>query len=418
MPNRQFILLLLVVVSAGARAQRITPLHSLVTQNSLLTRPEVFRAVQKEIDGQWSGMTKGARLEILDEKMKKFREFISTPLSALSTVQLPALGSERLTLSSPTATLSLAIPTSAVSFDDAFEIARRNGAVAIANLIQGASETIAREIRIVSAPMLRQVFEAALNYALTELKSPRDGTVYYRLSSMFIDELESRLRTHITKNEPSFNFSDPAQWAASSARLDKKALEEMLAPAVVAGNGALTEALNSAEHQLRSAIDRFNSWLVAGDAGLSISEGENSLGAGITLAYTQSKNLQIGAFFNGTFQPEETAAPQALLGMQVRYSWNRTQIDLLASGIRGDTWGLEAGLGVSHKVSERYIAGIAFFNVTSPPEIDKQRVAGWSLAGSVRSSDDRSPTVTLGVSHRNGASTPLFQITYPITRQQ
>lgn len=442
MTGRYTLMLLLLLAPTLLHAQRITPLHHLISVNSLISRPESYRKLQLGIEKEWGNTEKGIKLDLLDERMRQLREGVLSNFDALN-IKLEKSGRTTSRIVVSFRKWRYEIPITGQSFQESFASAEANLAAMLNDLLGRAVERATDGMSTITSSLLRQTLVVALSIVLKETQGTSSGDAVADITQLINTRLRKFLQDAITFEFPQFNTGDVASWQSildagglalggtNVLKLDSARLDTFVKLSVKSAREIVSRSLDEAESKIRTAVAQFNRWFLSGNAGLAVAEGQGGLGGGIHLSFTQSSNLQIGAYVNSEFQSDSLSAPEALFGAQIRYAWDRVEADLLFSAVRGNGWGLEAGLGASMRLDEKVIVGAAFFSVVEPIPIEvpdpadptkkktlTKQAFGWSLGATVRGTSENSPTFVIGLTRRDGKTSPIVQIVYPLRPQQ
>lgn len=412
---------LLCLVVGAASAQHVSPLQHLITSNTQIRRPEIFRTMQHGVEKEWGKLDEGTRLELLDKQAGKLRaNILSVFDSAKAEIVLDA---NTTFIKVSLANQEYRIPITGVSFTRAFEQGMLDAGDKFRTVFDVAIDNATFGSRNISAQLFQQVLFSGLLSTLNraQTQSGATGSIPERVAEILNGGFQKTLREWIQQQDPLFNFSDPNAWASLIQRQGANfntLINMEVKKATAEARQLVSDALDIVEQRIRTAVDQFDKWLVAANAGFGVTEGKGDLAGGIHLSYTQSENLQIGAYVNGNLDPADSTKPAGAVGAQLRFSGDWWQLDGLISGIRGTTWGLEAGLGGSARIGEHTLVGLGYFVISGTMQIDGKSVNGWSLATTLTGTEAGSPLIILGLSVRNGKTHPLFQVSYPLTAQQ
>ena len=189
----------------------------------------------------------------------------------------------------------------------------------------------------------------------------------------------------------------------------------------------MNSILDKVEDEITRGITSFSNKLVSGNMGLAVTEGDGAINAGLLLSFIIGESFQMGIYVNGQLNNDSTSVDttkvnnnikpnQSLIGGQLRYAWDKLQLDLLFSALFNDKnfnafEVFEGGFGISWAVSSDIILGAAYFAmIYTVEDFNNIHLVGLNVMAKGTSV----PSFLLGVQFSNGVTTPVFQISQPI----
>lgn len=425
MSLRYCIALMLALAARSLSAQELTPLHYLIESNSLIERPEMFRTLQQGIEKEWGSLEKGARLGLLDEKMKTLRESILDRFENVGVALVPSDNNPS-AIQISLGELSYSIPVTGLSFENAFIQASGNARSVIEQALRESATNATFGLENFNAQTLQAPFLSTLKDVIDTDLGKTNTTVAAAFTKIIQDILQRLILDALKRSNPLFNVSNPAAWSGvvgDGKLLTPEKITALIKDGIAKSRETVADALNRTENKIREIVNHFDTWLVAANAGLAITRGENSLAGGIHISYNHNENLQLGIYVKGDLDiTQKTADPatprQTVVGGQFRYAWDRFQLDFLLSGVKADDWGMEAGCGASYRVGDKALLGLALFAMAQELGTDTKRRYDWSVGMTLKGAAPTSPILIVGVSYHDSKPNPIVQITYPVNAQK
>lgn len=414
MKRKWIIGIVLLAFAPSLQSQSVGPLHQVISTNSLINRPMVFRDLQRSVQDEFGNVEPGLRLELLYNKMSKVRQGL------LDRVRAPEMSYSKdiihIAYFSDTLNVEFKVGLKGKFFS-------RTQSWLTKILITEIDRFLKKVENKQKEAFLTSIIRALQSSGFPKPNWPDTSSSTRKLSMYVMSILMNNIKQEIEGQYPGLN-------------LDAITNQQILEAAIKAFNGIandfvanlrseLAEVFDSAEHEIANVTDEFSNFLLSANAGLAVTEGPEGFSGGLLLSYVWSTRFQTGVYINGQFseQSKDTTSvmpEQSLIGVQMRFAGDAVQLDLLGSALFGNSGFkffevFELGAGVSYRCGTSFIVGLEGFwlhSVKSDAGLNFEDVltAGVSLKGA----SANSPSVLVGITAQNGSKKPIFQVSFPI----
>ena len=406
-------ILLILVCCSVLQGQTVSPLFQVMSSNSLINRPMIFREMQDEIQKQVDKTTPGLLINDFYQDMalwrRKFIDLIKTPRLQIAengiTIEIEGKVFDTIPLKDKNALEK--------NGNDLF----KEVDAALTKKINGIIDGLEFEPSSTKNPI-----PAALILALEETGLTRNIS-----TSGFEDSTQLKFSRIISgmlfREVKRVILSDHPEFENQLARLTGQKLVEyvnnIINKVVLELKENLSQALDRGEHEVAKAVNEISRWLISGNTGLAVSKGQGAFSGGVQLSYIHP-GCQIGVYFNGAFNKGDTTKPtQTLVGVRTQIAWDAIAIDVLGSGLFGDIKysvfdSGELGSGFSYRTGSDLIFGFSYY-IFFGSKFFPEHTYGLTMKGT--SAD--SPGILFGarVQTNEGVKndvSPIFQISYPV----
>ena len=392
-------------------AQTLSPLAQVISSSTILNQPPVFRSLQTELDSIQQDVTPGVRLQILYDEMTDLRgrilALIDTPAvslrgDSLFVVYLQDTGIVRIR----------SADRNLDSLLNGFELLLRTKIAGWLSLPDGLS--LSRRNAILSA-LLDNLRRSNL---ADGIPPDPDASVDIQLAAAIASVIRTTCEHELFRLVPGLR-KDKTGLAVAIPLINSAATD-----AVTSLRQKLAAVMDSAEDGVARVVDGISRWLVSGNAGVAVTKGEGVFAGGLQIGLLLSENVRIGAYVNGTFNQGDSALPsESLVGARTQAAFNLTAFDFLLAGIFADAnftrfSSGEAGIGVSRRIKDKVIAGVAYFNF-----FGKAYLPVHVVGLSVKAAGSGSMGLLLGAKVDTALDpsdrvSPIIQITFPVFSTQ
>jgi len=406
-PLRLAFMLEIVAVSFLS-AQSVSPLYQVMTTNSLIARPEVFRDMQQSLDDEFGKKTPGLQLEGLHEVFGDIREQIINLLGRPYVIPNPA--NDNITV------------TDSVHWELRIKLPAGDTLNKIWTLMSvELSRRLADSLNNLLSPLNKTATSAALVDALvqgllqSDLVSRVDVKPYedlkgtQKLSSILVEIMMKDVREKVERELSIYNM----RWREDLKKFCES-VERYLVEISTQVRTELIRLVNNAETELSNVIDDVSHKLIAANSGVGITKGRGSFSGGIYLTAYHNTNWQIGLYANGQLNQGDSTKPvESLMGGHMRFGSERFEYDLLFAILFGDkqfkAWSSgEIGLGLSTRFGG-VLAGSAVY-ILGSEIMHPQFTVGLTL----RPATPGGAGFLLGLQGQNGNWQPIVQTSFPI----
>jgi hypothetical protein len=413
-----FPLLLLMMITAPAFGQRMSPLFQILGSNALIDRPEEFRTMQADIDVELDSLKPGVRLDYLYQKSEQLRNAIAVLTASVGlTVDISddRMINSQLRLQFGKNTISQSIPDSTV-FSSTITALRLLAIDKVTELLDSA-------LKVFSKQSFQDAAATALLNSLTDngvtsqLSVPT-GNVRKQLAARLVnvlieratDLLKTRFYTAKPLNRIWVDISDDDRKAM------KKEVESKFSEFVNDIRDKAINAVSVAENRIATVVSSYASTLISGTSGLAIKENGGDANGGVHFSFMLNPESQFGIFLNTQLNIPDTAQAGPLMaGIHYRHAIGQTQIDAFGSFIYGDSvlgrtaMAGEGGIGVSVATGKIVIGGAGIV-------LARGRSVSITLGAQLRRADRTSPAITIGFNWDTTTDRvrPIFQFGVPL----
>ena len=407
MRSTRYVLAALFIFAAVLTAQTATPLYQVMSTNSLVDRPQVFRDMQDNLEKEFGSKTPGLQIEGLHEAIGSVREEI-VEIFANPHVTLTNSNS-RLTIKFSDRTIDIDLPN-----DDTL-----NKVWLLAK--ERLTEDLNKKIKAVLTSMNKSSSSTALIDGVISALSQSEllaGIDIKAFSSYERTEKLSAILSAIVVNaieqkvERELAITD-LKWKSDLEKF-RVMFENQLVVITSAIRGELITAMNTAENDLSKVIDEASNSLISANSGVGITQGKGSFSGGIYLSAYHDANWQLAAYANGQLNKGDSTKPtESLAGLHVRYGSERFQYDLLFAGLFGDEQfkagdAGECGGGFSFRTSG-IVGGIAIYVLGS-----KLIHPLFTIGGTIKPATAGGTGFLIGLQGEDGRWQPIIQTSFPI----
>ena len=403
------LLCVLICLSVGPlRAQFVSSLHQVMSSTSLINRPQVFRDLQASIQEEVGKTEPGINLGVLSEKVGDIRRALLGIFSEPKVV--PSDDDTYLILSFAGRPEILKIKLldsqnnrkdwSGLLGSTEFKLAESIDAI----LTRLFGKTTTKDALMASLVVTLEGSGLTHGVSTTGFDSSSTRKLAKYTAGIMVREVSAAIVRQSPETNTLLQTLTPKGFADTLTSVSKHVVEKL--------KDDVAQALDLAEHELNKAVGEISMWFLSGNAGLGITEGSGAFAGGINASYVW-RSGQIGLYMNGDLNKQDTsdAIAGSLVGIQGRLAGDRFQADLLISKLTGPgrSSTFEGGLGVSLRLGNDIIIGLAHFNV-----FEKSHTLG-STSGIIFKAPSRtSPALLIGVARTGGETVPIFQIATPI----
>jgi hypothetical protein len=391
-------------------AQSVSPLQQVMTTTSLISRPEVFRDLQTNIDSELGKVKPGLQIEGMHEAIGSIRDKLLDILN--------------------TNNINININAAADPINISINIGKWNKNIILPSLatrqkiIQDIKTNVQEELRAeidkildpVGKPKLKAAFTDAAASMLAQseiaigidLSTAADKQGTEKLSSIITEIIFSNVQQKIDNLLSTTGKS----W---NPNIINTVCQQELQNIISQVHSMLIAAFNHAEYQLSCAIDETSKKLIAANTGIGITKGKGSFNGGLYVAISAKKRFQLGVYINGELGKSDSTQPnESLTGLHLRYAFDAVQFDLLGAGLFGDGHFkafkiAEAGLGITLRTQDDLLVGFAAFGIG-----ETLKSAQFSLGITVQSTQVGAPSVFMGLQGVSGDYHPVIQTSFPI----
>ncbi len=375
MLKKAAISIIALMMAHSLNGQIISPLHQMLSSNSPLNRPQVFRDLEDKIGDEFGKVEPGLRTDLLYKQMSIARQKIGAVIDSLRSAWEPT-----------EAALS---PEQVKRLTKIFE------------------NVLARSLSVVKNQETKEAILSALLDVLE--KSGATAGATFSQNQNEVQKSETKIAEILVAKINEF----------IKAKTDQDDSKQKFLEALDKVHEALAQALDKAEHKVADVLDAFSRWLLAINTGLAISEGgKGAFAGGLLLSLAIRSSTQIGVYVNGQLSrtgADSTEPKQSLVGVQFRYAKDRCQIDLLASRLFGYkdlrvVEAMETGLGLSWRAGNSCIVGLAYFYLFVKEISDVHKI-GLTLKGTKADS----PGFLIGLARDINTTRPIIQFSFPVS---
>lgn len=419
-----FLLMGVVGWKAQVYGQSMSGLHQVLASNSLIDRPQVFRDLQTNIEDTLKTVQPGVKLDYLYGKIDGIRPRIlanlqigfdieETSLSDGYTIKInfkdKIIWSEKLTNNIKYKAFDSLLDTMEVELED-FLFSKLDS-----------TETDLKKINdAVSASLIFSIYETGLLAGKVNLTDDYAKDLAKVLAKFVFEEVRKRIRLKY----PNFSLEDEIEMTEWANKIDA-----VLNEAVEKIRAKVANVLDQAEYKLAKAVDSFSQWLVSGNAGLAIVDGDGAFGGGVHVAFTFDSKCQVGVYYNGQFSEDKFLAEaqanaekagnnklqaistrQSLIGGQLRFASDCSQLDIMGAVLLKANRACELGVGVSRRLEGGLIIGLSGFIIVRGNEAQSRKVYG----GTLKRASISGPTLFAGFIKEDDKRHPIFQVSFPI----
>lgn len=411
-------------------AQNSNSLFMVMSSNSMLERPEIFREMQISISEELGELEYGLGVEKIQKKITSFKNGIILQLEMISVIlettkdgkeiilkfkypkENSADSTESLDLIFPRQTINLSLIVDSLKSQEIKEFYSKKINKALKKVLNqiGIEYSTKKAILYTITKILKQ---------LSYITKPFDETtdvdeMAYDISEVIASELLNRTYDFITN---SFEFRELEEYLINTTpKIDNfiiqinKALQKLIKEPI----HNFTKLLDETEFIITKQVDAFNKHLISANIGAAITDSEGNFAGGLNYLFRLGTNFQIGVYANGQFVPQEVDTIQntsSLYGFQLRYVIKRYEFNFLASYLNMPdiSDATEIGAGLSTRNGDNFIIGISYFG-TYYFDIPPGHLLGISFKGI----NSDSPAILIGANYQQKNITPIFQISYPI----
>jgi hypothetical protein len=410
--------IVLILFTVDYYSQPISTLNQIMTSNPLINRPIEFRAMQQDVYSVLQSTEPGLKANYIYEKMADGRKRL------LNYIIIPVVNykDDSIIISLPVTSDSIIIPNAkAYTRDSLINELKQKVRQGLMDMMKG-EEFFESKLGL-SVLSRINLFIGASELAVNASTKKGDKNSIDKfatlISGIVFDRAIKWLQLHYSTGFSLAKINDP------------KELVDTLNSALGEINGILQGRMNSildkVEDEFTRAITSFSNRLLSGNMGLAVTEGDGALNAGLLLSFIVGESFQFGFYVNGQLNNDSTSVDttkvndnikpnQSLIGGQLRYAWDKIQLDLLISALFKDKnfkafEVFEGGAGFSYALNSDIILGLAYY-------IMIHTVEGFNnihlLGLNVMAKNTSVPSFLLGVQFSNGVTTPVFQISQPI----
>ncbi|MBS1914415.1 MAG: hypothetical protein JST22_20670 [Bacteroidetes bacterium] len=440
------LLFLCLMLSPPLLAQRLSPLFNIPGANSLIDKDPEFRKMQDAIADALKNQPAGLRIGAVYEKFKEFRTAVIGRIRAIKLVVDDTAGKEAISIVFP----KLANLTGPVETEskELFAVTTPGVTITWKNL----KEAIRTEIKSRTTELLNKAvssksfsdvanadvqnwFFASLRTAMNGVglvpdRDPEGATEAEKFADMFasivVERFSSRLAEALS-DQAGLSLADGmtiSNALISTKTRFKQYCEEQFSSRVEVVAQAAIDQFDKLESTIASASEKLNKALVAGHAGLAVSDSGGDTQAGITFTWRPSDLFQAGVFTNLQLDaPTKKQTGPLMLGVQFRFTASKGQLDLMGgitfrdSANAGVANSYEGGAGISYNTGSAIIAGVVTALERHPLGTNATQM--WISAGlQIRLPGAGLPAFTFawnwndGLLQNNGL--PIVQVAFPI----
>jgi hypothetical protein len=413
MKSMRAILIFHVLTVTTALSQSVSPLYQVMTTNSLISRPEVFREMQDSLDFEFGKNMPGLQIEGLHDAFGSIRQrIIDIAVAPTITLNEGSLTIRSDTISTPPRcrwTVSIPLPPFE-RFDTLWIPVRRDLTDRIAAALDeirnsvGKSSTSAALIDALATGLSKSDIVAGIDlHPYVDLKGTKKLAAI--ITAIMIDNIQKKSAQEL-----------PLSSIKSKPDVEKMRvfIQKCLTDLSGRIRIRLIGLVNDTENQLSDVVDDISNRLLTANSGVGVTKGQGSFSGGIYLTAWHSTNWQLAAYVNGQLnQGDSTKPAESLVGGHIRYGTDATQCDLLFAALFGDkqfkAWSAgEFGLGLSFRTSG-VVVGPALYILGS----DVMHPI-FTFGATLKSASTGGAGFLLGLQSQNGKLQPIVQSSFPI----
>ena len=401
-------LILEIVAVSFLSAQSVSPLYQVMTTNSLIARPEVFREMQENLDAEFGKKTAGLQLEGLHEVFGDIRQHV-----------INLVGTPHVVLTSAENVITI---TDSVHWLLRIQLPADDTLNKIWTWMSGElSSRLADRMNNLLSPLNKTATSAAFVDALVQgllqsnlaaridVKRYQDLQGTRKLSWILVAIMMKDLREKVERELSIYNI----RWREDLKRFCESVEKYLVEISTQVRNDLITQ-VNNAETALSNVVDDVSHKLIAANSGVGITKGQGSFSGGIYLTAYHNTNWQFALYANGQLNQGDSTKPvESLMGGHIRFGSERFEYDLLFAILFGDkqfrAWSSgEIGLGLSSRLGG-VIAGSAVY-ILGSKIMHPQFTVGLTL----RPATPGGTAFLLGLQGQNGNWQPIVQTSFPI----
>ena len=401
-------LILEIVAVSFLSAQSVSPLYQVMTTNSLIAHPEVFREMQENLDAEFGKKTAGLQLEGLHEVFGDIRQHV-----------INLVGTPHVVLSSAENVITI---TDSVHWLLRIQLPADDTLNKIWTWMSGElSSRLADRMNNLLSPLNKTATSAAFVDALVQgllqsnlaaridVKRYQDLQGTRKLSWILVAIMMKDLREKVERELSIYNI----RWREDLKRFCESVEKYLVEISTQVRNDLITQ-VNNAETALSNVVDDVSHKLIAANSGVGITKGQGSFSGGIYLTAYHNTNWQFALYANGQLNQGDSTKPvESLMGGHIRFGSERFEYDLLFAILFGDkqfrAWSSgEIGLGLSSRLGG-VIAGSAVY-ILGSKIMHPQFTVGLTL----RPATPGGTAFLLGLQGQNGNWQPIVQTSFPI----
>jgi hypothetical protein len=411
------VFLLGIVVHSLLQSQTVSPLFQVMSSNSLINRPEVFRDLQVNIENVVGKTKPGLQLNILYQQLSDVRRSLTSAIKAPFIDKKMSEDLEKTYLSftiekgkDPFALIE--VTDKDITLNDVLNSLKSELANELDSVMKKTLPSNRKEREAVCAALLVALEETGVsrNVSTTKFEESYVDKLAKTVAGILIREVKNKIHELYPDRDLLMLSLSP-----DSLKMYAQNALNMVTEKVKA---LVSESLDMAEYETSKAIDEFSRKLISGNIGLAATQGEGAFSGGITLSFINETKWQVGLYVNGQFNQGDTGSmvpKQSLIGFQVRHARDPVQMEFLGSVLFGDknihAWhAWEAGAGLSFRSGNEVVLGAAYFGMY----VDKIIPSVHSVGLTIKGTSAESPGLLVGISIQQRDVHPLIQIGFPV----
>ena len=450
--------LLLIVIFSISFAQKSNPLFQVMSANSMLERPEVFRKLQISVEESLGDVEYGLAVKILtkeiEEKKKLFKSYLDNLKVEITKsqegvfqlwVEFPAIDK-----------IKFKLPSQELKIDAILSKIEDSLAVPINELIY---------TTLIKSTFLDEKEKAIIWALVNSLKQEgifdnsidfEEKEISYQLAKKISGLAVSELKKLIDKNLLEKGLKIPKKLSLgmevkpdsiNGCKYDKlyQLINCNFNTSLNQVKQLFIEIIDKVEFVISNTVDDISKYLISGNVGISVSKGEGDFSGGIHYLLKVDENIQVGAYVNPEFTSMidttkidssvnnvENELTAFLFGLQVRFIINDdVEFNGLLSRISGSDIkpSMEGCASLSFRPIKEIILGLSYFysqnSYLGMEDGDESHILGLNIS----SSSPGSPSLLVGFlrqrklhlendgNYKFGeyGTSFVFQVGYPIT---
>lgn len=375
MRNILLITILICLLQSVTYCQNVSPLIAPLTNYSLIERPKVFSDMQIKFDKDIPNVKAGLELT---EVYKKISEFKKEFLEKIKSPEFSKKTDDEIELSMYNYRTSFKIAIGKKVEDllkDGKKGFKEELKTKIKSYIDKGLSKISENTEIqnsIIAGLLLSInnLDYLNEFGLKDVKSKNDfvdkivENIFNKLEKEILDKYLNNFNDNL--NITSLNDVDKIVSILNKASIESFELIK----------SKISDGIDKIDIELRSGIDRLNTFLLNANIGLSIKSNNGDFTSGLNLLMNLNEgNSQLGTFIIAQLtQSEDSTLPKkSLLGFQLRQRYkDRIQIDFLSALYFGSKnfkalESFEIGIGASARIGDNYLLGLSFYTLFLKP---------------------------------------------------